>query len=156
MSSYTLIASVEIAIATDYVAFTNLPSSYRDAVIVVDGNSASWSNISLRMNGNTFFQYFQQRLQSYQSTSAHYWLDNQDQARAGWNRNGVTVCHLMDYSSTDKYTTTISYSSNLTDDITTLESSMWKQNAAVTTLEMFTNGNNWTSGTTIFMYGIEA
>jgi|TARA_R110000744_G_scaffold32469_7_gene76000 hypothetical protein len=156
MSSYTLIASVEIATATDYVAFTNLPSSYRDAVIVVDGNSASWSNISLRMNGNTFFQYFQQRLQSYQSTSAHYWLDNQDQARAGWNRNGVTVCHLMDYSSTDKYTTTISHSSNLTDDITTLESSMWKQNAAVTTLEMFTNGNNWTSGTTIFMYGIEA
>jgi hypothetical protein len=85
MSSYTLIASVEIATATDYVAFTNLPSSYRDAVIVVDGNSASWSNISLRMNGNTFFQYFQQRLQSYQSTSAHYWLDNQDQARAATN-----------------------------------------------------------------------
>ena len=155
MSSYTLIASVEIATATDYVAFTNLPSAYRDAVIVVDGNSASWSNINLRMNGNTFQQYFQQRLQSYQSGSAHYWLDNVDVARAGWNRDGVTVCHLMDYSSTDKYTTTISHSSNLGDDITTLESSMWKQNAAVTTLEMFTGGNNWTSGTTIFMYGIE-
>jgi hypothetical protein len=153
--TYTLIDSVTLTSSAASVTFSSIPQSYGDLVLAIQSKSdAGNTTIRFELNGDTGSNYsFVSMLGvngglviSSAGPSATVGGDNEIES--------LNVLQFMDYSATDKHKTILSRQ-NRTNTAGSY-AVRWANNSAVTQIKMAKNSGLYASGSTLYLYGIEA
>lgn len=148
---------------TNTVTFSSISSSYKHLHIRIFGRGPT-SNGSIRFNGDTADNYFSHRLQADGFTiepanAGLTYVSSIADVLRPWVSSQPTVGYIdiIDYASTSKNKTIRSFTGakgNDTGGGMYLGSGYWNSTAAITSVTVFF-GNNYTTGTTIALYGIK-
>ena len=166
MSTYTPIASQTLSSAAASVTFSGIPQTYTDLVVVFAGTAGGGNNnLVLTFNSDTGSNYSWTDIEGNGSTAASYRLSNQAGIKFAYNlvATGTSQCntimHIMNYSNTTTYKTALGRVNTPTSATiyvgTTAGVGLWRNTAAITSLTC-SNGDNWASGSTFNLYGIDA
>lgn len=165
-STYTPINFANITSTTASVTFSSIPQTYTDLVVVVSSytaNGGSFSNIQTPYNGDTTnsnyaygLMYGQGSGGSSGGSNASWWGYISGNAGA----YSTMQAHIMSYSSTNRFKTTIITESNgvVNNPMYAFEVSVmtWKSTAAITSMVIgFSNGGA-AAGSKVTLYGIKA
>ena len=163
--TYTQINSVTLAAASSSVTFSSIPNTFRDLVLVLNGQLASNNSVGLRLNSDSGTNYTIVMMRNNTTTGTESGVETAaTSVYANWSqgRSGdrmLTTYQVMDYSATDKHKTVLSRN-NYTDITPTGRvealASRWTNTAAVTSLTVITGTNALAAGFTAALYGIEA
>jgi hypothetical protein len=152
-ATYIALANITLTGTDNSVAFSSIPASFRDLVLVWNGDSTS---VGVRLNsdsGSNYPQVFTQNASSYSSTDTSIALSN-----FGWSGNPhMFICNIMDYSATDKHKTVLSRASietATTGRSVIMHAARWANTNAVNTVTVFNFSGNMSAGVTIALYGI--
>ena len=151
--------------ATTSVTFPNVPQSYTDLVLVINGytsNSNVGDNIGLRFNADSGSNYSWTRMYGLSSTAASdrntaQTLLGQAALGGGANYPSTITYNIQSYSNSNIYKTVL-YKSN--DGVTQVTQSigLWRSTAPITslTLSTYASSVNFGATTTFTLYGIKA
>jgi hypothetical protein len=164
-TSYESIATYSPSGVTS-VTFSSIPSTYQHLQLRVLSRTATSASdfVSLRFNGdsgsNYGFHYLNGNGASLVASAstpdtviAWHTADGGDLA----NVFGAAVIDVLDYKDTNKNKTTRNlngYDFNGSGTIE-LSSGLWRNTAAITSIDVFTFGPNFATGTSIALYGIK-
>jgi hypothetical protein len=159
--NYIPLANTTLVSSSASVSFSSIPGTYKDLILIAKGKSESTAqNGRLRLNGDSSLIYIYQSL-SGNGTTASGNGGAQDQATIRISDLATTtstsqlliISHIMDYSSTDKFTNVISRANNA-DTGTDLMVSNYANSSAITSLTV--TNISWSAGSTFELYGIGA
>jgi hypothetical protein len=155
--TYTPLATVTLASATSSVSFSNIPASYRDLVLILNGKAtAGGSGARLRVNGDTSTNYPNIRMYGYSGgtgsdagTGAFL-----DIGAMNTNDGYQSVVQFMDYSATDKHKTILSRPQESSLGAVLANAGRWSNTAAITSILVYAGSDQFASGFTATLYGI--
>lgn len=154
-NTYTSLATTTISSNTSSVTFGSIPSTFKDLILVIDGNSNIASNAYLYFNGdNTNGNY----TNIYALGNGSSGVSGADSIGAyiggiyGANKT-VNIIQIMDYSSTNKHKIRLNRMS-VPGDQATMVATRWANTAAVTSLRFTLGSNTISSGTTLSLFGV--
>jgi len=152
-AKYEHIATITLDSSASSVTFSSIPQGYRDLELVFDGTGGGVYELVL--NSDTTSGIY----------TGIYAVGNGSSGLSGTNSSdalrlvGLTgnqeqfITNLMDYSATDKHTTTLSRTNRPSTEV-----GMWAHRyastAAITTLKAQSDGSSFSAGTTLDLYGI--
>jgi hypothetical protein len=152
-ATYIALANITLTGTDNSVAFTSIPATYRDLVLVWNGDSTS---VGVRLNsdsGSNYSQVFTQNASSYAETGTSIALSN-----FAWTGNPhMFICNIMDYSATDKHKTILSrgnIEASVSGRSTIMHAARWANTNAVNTVTVFNFSGSMSAGVTIALYGI--
>jgi hypothetical protein len=160
MSSYIPIASRTITnTSTQLVVFSSIPATFRDLVLTVGGGAQTGTDLVIRFNSdfssnNNFVQ-----MSGDGSTAASRTVSNDMTMRLTRYAYLTTVVgsyivNIMDYSATDKHKALLARSNGQFG--TDATAGRWANTAAINTIFINPENDNWTQGTVISLYGVAA
>lgn len=163
-STYTPISTTLLSSTSSSITFSSIPQTYTDLVLIMDiiGDNAYYPQI--RLNGDTGTNYSQTyfRGQSGSMTSNRAsnqsWLYVTGSALYGISNYQLgSIVFFNNYSSTTQYKTALGRdnSSQGTPAIDYI-CSTWRNNAAITTINIVPGNGNFSVGSTFTLYGIKA
>jgi hypothetical protein len=158
--TYTPLATVTLGSAAASVTFGSIPTTYRDLIIVTDTlNSSGSENMKMRFNSDTGGNYSMIGLRGNGSSPSSGSLSNQSVGYAdnlafgdASNRHNHII-QFLDYSTTDKHKTFLSRASNASRGVDSI-AGRWASTSAITTIRLFYEVGNITSGSRFDLYGI--
>lgn len=161
-STYEPISTTTLANSTTAeITLSSIPQTYTDLVLVINGKQEVGTTIKLQYNSDTGSNYSQLRLYSGSSVSQDQTNNESTQpfalGYAYWTYN--IALHLMNYSNTTTYKTTLSRNNNVAQSLTSFYNGMWRSTAAISSIRVLTDNLSvtyFTSGTTFTLYGITA
>jgi hypothetical protein len=155
-STYTPIYSTTLSATTASVTFSNIPTTYTDLVLVVQGTWAGtgYEALSLTFNGDTSSNYSRTLLNG-TGTSA---LSSRE-STANWgalgNDQSNSILHIMNYSNATTYKTIISRGNSASNQVRATVG-LWRSTSPITSITTQMASNSYASGTTFTIYGIKA
>lgn len=162
-SSYESIATVTASGSTTTITFSSIPSGFKHLQVRGMGYDGGGYNIIMRFNGDTGNNYAYHRL--YADGGTVYAFGQASQASldmlgfAGYsNYMTAMVIDLLDYNSTTKNKTVralVGFDENNTGGRIWVNSGLWINTSAVTSLSIINNGTNFSTSTTFALYGIK-
>jgi hypothetical protein len=159
--TYKALATTTLSTSTASVTFGSIPATYRDLVVVVNGKLNDAAGVEMTLNSDTTNgNYSWVDMEGTSTGAVSFTLSNRTIGYMG-NEVSTLMINLMDYSVTDKHTTSLAsttiFDSSAANTFVTRAASRWANTAAVTTIKLEdTGGKTFSSGTTFALYGIEA
>lgn len=157
--TYIALATTTLGASAASITFSSIPATYRDLLCVIYSISDSADDIGLQLNGDTGNNYSQVRMLGWSGGTDAQALSGIDRIQVGYNANGAacsTIIHIMDYSASDKQTTTLSRANRLGSEVVA-HAGRWANTAAVNQVLVYGEGSaDFKAGSTISLYGIEA
>jgi len=160
-ATYTPIASITLGATTgSSVAFTNIPQTYTDLVLIINGKSDTLNYPYMRFNNDSSAIYERIYMTGTGSaasggrdyaTTLMYISANAGQTTTNFNYNNVV--HIPGYSNTVASKSLITRSNNAENGVD-LVCCGWRSTAAITSLNLGINTGNFAAGTTFDLYGI--
>lgn len=163
LPTYIPLASITLAGSDGEIIFNNIPSYYRDLVLVVNGKNSTTGadSIGLRINSDNGNNYSNARVVGTGSGTSSY-ADTTSVAYLGVSTNSsnpfVITANIMDYSSTNRHKTILARCSQDNGWVSS-HSARWANTAAVTSISVLPpQGSSWTftAGATFSLFGIRA
>lgn len=158
--TYSLINSTTLGSAQGSVTFSSIPSTYTDLILVCNaGCDAGGKNIQFRFNSDTSTNYSSMRLLGNGSIAYSDRTTNasvMNSANCPTTLTGTTVINIMNYANTTTYKTAITRSNDAGVNLGAIIG-LWRSTSAISSIVLspeFTN--NFLSGSTFKLYGIEA
>jgi len=161
-STYTPIATTTLGSATPSYTFSSISGSYTDLVLVAAmQRTGSAANCLIRVNGDSGSNYSFTFLYGDGSAADSSALSNQNQMQmdsrsyppaSGFNN---MIANFQNYSNATTYKTVISRS-NETSGGTEAFVNLWRNTAAITSIEVRIGSGNFATGSTFTLYGIAA
>lgn len=158
--TYTPLGTVTLSAPSSTITFNSISQSYRDLILVVNGRTtASFSaNLILRLNSDSGVNYSLIRMYGTGSGTGTGSSATETSIYAGAIYSGfisqITI-NLMDYSATDKHKTALVRQDNNAD-TTMAVASRWASTTAVSSLACSLGSGNFTTGTSLSLYGVLA
>ena len=158
-STYTPIATTTVSgTSTTSITFNSF-TGYTDLVIISQLKSTS-SSIQMQFNGDTGSNYSSTRFYGYGSGYASDRLTNVSQVdftiggTSDWN---MAIANIQNYSNSTTYKTCLLRLSNPSDTGAEVQASLWRNNNAITSIEIKQSGAGYfNAGSTFTIYGIVA
>jgi hypothetical protein len=167
--AYDSLATVTLSATTATVTFAGIPSGYKHLQIRIMGRSTRTNSggnaITYTFNGSTTGYGYTHRL--YGNGSAAF-ADaplgttysfgpsiSTDAVTAG--TMGVAVMDVLDYANTNKFKTTRilgGYDNNGSGEVF-LNSGLWQNTSAITSISLVMDSFSWTANTSIALYGVK-
>jgi hypothetical protein len=161
-STYEKIATNTLAATATSVTFSSISGSYTDLVIVFKGGvNTSSSGLRMRFNSDAGQNYSQTDLGGDGSTATSARNSNQFFARISSNfgmltdLDYITITNINNYSNTTTYKNWLSRN-NITPTGTEAVIGLWRNTAAITSIEIYPSANSFAIGCTFTIYGIKA
>lgn len=168
-ATFEPISTTTLSSAQSSVTFSSISGSYTDLVVVINGylNNNDAYTPGFTFNGDTGSNYSQTNLTGTGSTAKSSRFTNGvtivlGSNDLGWsttagNRN-VTILQIMNYANTTTYKTTICRSNQTLGSYpaTEAEVGLWRNTAAITSINISGRGADFASTTTFTLYGIKA
>jgi hypothetical protein len=156
--TYDLIASNVLTSPAASVTFSSIPATYRDLVVVINGDSGNIApDLLLEFNGDTTnANYSYVYMQG--SGSATFSLSGSTRYVNTLFESNLVISQIMDYSATNKHKTTITRSNSPEDTSWGVgaTASRWANTSAINSVRVISDGANFTAGYTFYIYGISA
>jgi hypothetical protein len=161
-STYEKIATNTLSSAAATITFSSIPATYTDLVLVTSGNSTA-ANVyeSLQVNGDTGLNYSRTYLSgdgsitdSGRNTSQTYFRFDAYSRVSATGRN-INIININNYSNSTTYKTFLARSNNAALGVDAVVG-LWRSTAAITSITIFMDTNNWEVGSTFTLYGIKA
>ena len=159
-NTYTALATVTLGGSDASITFASIPATYRDLVLVINGNTTGNADYGLRFNSDSGANYsFVYMGGNGTSTAggtnsaetqvvldAYFWRSSE---------RSTLVAQIMDYSATDKHKTVLSRNHVAGGGVDAF-ANRWANTAAITSIEarVSTGGQSFATGTTLSLYGI--
>jgi len=155
--TYIPIASVTLASSANPVVFSNISQSYRDLILVFDGNIDASGSLMFRLNldSNSNYSYV---IAQGNGSSATSNATSTNLIFFGNSPNSTTnrsnqIAQIMDYSATDKHKSILARTNDATQ-LVQMIAGRWANTAGVTTIQVYGSGANMRAGSNISLYGI--
>ena len=148
--TYRLIDSTILASSASSVTFSSITQDYRDLVLVVEATNTT---AFLRFNGDTGSNYAY--VQMYGTGSSVASNSNTISSIYIANDGGFGNIQIMDYSATDKHKALLIRRGTSTT-FTMATANRWANTAAITSVTISGLTASFNSGSTFYLYGIEA
>lgn len=171
--SYESIASTTLTTSTSTITFSSIPSTYTHLQLRIMCKNTSTPNTgdyaSLRFNSDSGMNYTYHRLKGDGATASAYaaatgtfdgvTLERIATSKSGFatELHGVIICDILDYTNTNKYTTTRTlggYDNNGSGEVL-LMSALWTNTAAITSITLTTPSANFTQYSSFALYGVQ-
>ena len=156
--TYTLIDSVTLGSSTSSVTFSSIDQTYGDLVLVIE---AVFTNdgraLYIRFNGDTGNNYNQVEVLANNNTPQSQSNTNISTFQVdGYQR--LATASIFDYAKTNKHKSVLSRSASGSSSFPAVRAiaHRWASTAAVTSITVQLNADNLETGSTIYLYGIEA
>jgi hypothetical protein len=167
-SSFESIATATGTGSSGTITFSSIPSTYSHLQLRILGradNAAATNVARLTINNDTGANYAEHVLTGEGTTATATGTASTSNipriytvaASTAANIMSTGIIDIIDYASTSKYKTVRIVTGddrNGTGRIA-LSSGLWQNTAAVNRVDVLTNGGNWTTATTIALYGIK-
>jgi len=164
-NSYESIATATGTGSSGTITFSSIPSTYKSLQLRFNVRSTTFgSSLSLRYNSDSGSNYAQHTLYANEATiTATGSSSTSSNQIAGFvygiydSYSTVGVIDIIDYASTTKNKTLKSFSGlslNVNNEIV-LASGLWNSTAAVSSISIFLSAYNFTTNSTISLYGIK-
>jgi hypothetical protein len=154
-STYTPIATAKVTTTTQSITFSSIPQTHTDLVLVwKSANVTTGLGGGIRYNGDSGTNYQTYTLQGNTTpTSGIFSAD--DVARCGGQQEfGMTIVHIMDYASTNKWKMHIArFGQGLANSVG-LFVGYWSSTSAINSVQV--TNINYPIGTIVSLYGIKA
>jgi hypothetical protein len=165
-TTYTPLNTATTTATTANITFSSIPQTYTDLIIVVSThslNGGSFGNIQSKYNGDTNNANYAYGLMYTQGSGSSSGGGN-----AGWwgyisNNTGIfstMQAHIMSYSTTDRFKTTIITESNgvVNNPMYAFELSVmtWKSTSALTSILIDSSNGGFVAGSRFTLYGVKA
>jgi hypothetical protein len=164
--TYTLIASTTVPSAQLSVAFTSIPATYTDLVVVANyGKNLTGSAVEFRLNTDSGSNYSMTELYGNGTSPLSARASNQTYGLVAYSvvpGSDITsnfIFNVMDYSNTTTNKTTLSRNNSMA---TTYSGAaaivgLWRSTAAINSITFTSSGGaTFTTASTFKLYGIEA
>ena len=169
-ATYTPIASITLGTATATVTFSSIPQTYTDLICVIEGRGSRADydvGALIRFNSDTASNYSYTALtgsgtaaSSSRGSNVTSILGRIISASAPAGARSNIILHINNYSNTTTYKTVLErYNEPPTggaDYGMGAIVGLWRNTAAITTLSFFSEVNDFNSGCTFNLYGIQA
>lgn len=154
-TALTALATTTLASAASTVSFSSISGSYRDLVLICSIIAPTSGSVGMRFNGDTGSNY----------NDVHFWGTGSSTGSNVRTNNSVGYIgsdtttaapfqiNIMDYTATDKHKTVISRFSVPTE-IVGARAMRWASTAAITSLVIFDDSNQFQTGSTFSLYGV--
>jgi hypothetical protein len=164
-STWVALANYTIAGSADAeIVFSNIPATYRDLVLIANGSpdDTQYPSLVLRLNSDSGNNYSYVRMSGNGATGSSGAAANQNvmpvSSAAGLGPATTSrfalVCHLLDYSATDKHKTVVARN-DVPGTAVEMSASRWASTAAVTSISVLTNTTTkYAIGSTFSLFGI--
>lgn len=149
-ATYIALANVTLSGSDTDVQFGSIPNTYRDLVIVVNGQSNSDNRaFYIRFNGAGEDVNTSMILTSNNSVSsdAGLWIETD-------TSKGLHIIQVMDYSASNKHKSVLIRTNRPTASQVRMVAGRWKDNSVINTVNISRSGYSLTAGTTITLFGI--
>ena len=157
-STYTPIATTTLGSSAASVTFSSISGIYTDLILVADTVNASGAdNFLLNFNSDTGSNYSVTRLSGNGSSAASSRATNQTVLQCGqvYSTRSNTIVHILNYSNSTTYKTTITRQNNAGNELL-LNVNSWRSSAAITSILISTSSYNFSAGSSFTLYGIAA
>ena len=161
-STYTPIATTTLGSATSSFTFSSISGSYTDLVLVATmQRTGSPANCLVRVNGDSGSNYSNTFLYGDGSAAGSGRSSNQTQMQmdsrsfppaSGFNN---MIANFQNYSNATTYKTVISRSNEASGGAEAFVN-LWRNTAAITSIEIRIGSGNFATGSTFTLYGIAA
>ena len=152
MSTYVPIQAITLSSTATSIVFSGIPQTYTDLIVVIDGTVGN--NISVRFNSDSGANYSMTRIQGNGSTATSARTTNSTSIIGSYSAGKqVSIWHFQNYSNSVTNKTILNRGSGATDQVEAYVG-LWRNTAAVTNIEFITASGNYSSGTTLTLYGI--
>ena len=164
-STYDKIEAKTLASATSSVAFTVIPGTYTDLVLVMNikATAAGSTDINLNFNSDTTALYSRtilagngtNALSGRSSAATTIQLNNWSSATTT-NNNFNAIVNVMNYSNTTTFKTVLNRSNNA-DNATEALASLYRSTNAISSMQITSGASRaFDTGSTFTLYGIKA
>lgn len=160
-NTFEAIATQTLGSAAASVTFSSIPGTYTDLVIVCNfGGSSAGQDFTFRYNGDTGSNYSDTRMYgngtsavSNRNTSAT--RITADSVGVSTSLGAVDTIQIMNYANTTTYKTCLV---RVADAAKSTEATvgLWRNTAAITSIDLAMTSGNLLSGSTFSLYGIKA
>jgi hypothetical protein len=160
-ATYDKIATYTAPSPQSSYTFTTISQAYTDLVLVYNGTvTVTGKDIRWQFNGDTGGNYSYTYINGNGSTAASGRLANSSYipsyATVGSSANPATILfHVMNYSNTTTYKTALMRASDAGAELNAYVG-LWRNTAAITSIKIFPNTDNFSTGSTFTLYGIKA
>jgi len=156
-ATYDKIATYTASTSPSSYTFTSIPSTYTDIYYVIAAPNAGYTNLTVRVNGDTGNNYSATQLYGNGSSAASLRYSNISNGLGGVG-NGASVMrgNFMNYANTTTYKTWISRGGTGNGTYLDAAVSLWRSTAAITSITFIPEGTTFENGTTLTLYGIKA
>ena len=165
-ATYVPIATTTLGSAASSYTFTSIPQTYTDLVLIASGSvTLSGYAMLVRVGSSntidTANNYSITRLLWYSPPSiytvespntSYYTLDGTSYSSSSAN---LGISNLMNYSNTTTYKTMITKSGYASDQAM-ISAAVWRNTAAINTIQIYVQSGNINAGSTFTLYGIAA
>jgi hypothetical protein len=160
-STYEKIATQTLGSAAASVTFSSITGTYTDLIVVLNfGAATAGQDLGVRFNGDTSSNYSDTRI--YGNGTSAITARSTNNTKIDVDNGGVSTTltaldtiQIMNYSNTTTYKTTlirVADAGKSTEAVVGL----WRNTAAITSLDFFMTSGNILSGSTFTLYGIKA
>lgn len=161
-ATYEPIATSTLGSAQSSVTFSSIPQTYTDLILIESFQFASTGSQSLIKFGDSSSLYSVTTLRGDGSSanSARFTNDSQIANTPG-NTNGTAnvqvtgIRHIMNYSNTTTYKTVLQRFGDTSSQVFAVVG-LWRNTAAINTLNIISLTGNFNSGSSFTLYGIKA
>lgn len=161
-SNYDSIATQTSTGSSGTITFSSISSSYRHLQLRGIIASPSSNYVLIRFNSDSGANYTAHFLYGNGSSALSTALTSQTagyttRADAGSPTFATGIIDILDYANTNKNKTfrTLTGWENNTTGIVMLNSGVWLNTSAITSIDLITQSGNYSSGTTFALYGIK-
>ena len=160
-ATYDCIATTTLGSAAASVTFSSISGSYTDLVLVVNAAASTLANIGVRFNSDSGSNYSSTVVggdgasaNSFRTSNATY---GQFNYYSYLETTIVTnhIAHIMNYSNSTTYKTYLARGNNAGNGVDA-RVGLWRNTAAITTIEIVLNTGTLSSGSTFSLFGIKA
>jgi hypothetical protein len=157
--TYIPLANVTLGTATSSLAFSSIPATYRDLILIgnVQAQGDSFLQYRLRVNGDTGTNYDNVRLDgngSAPNTSGDYAASEMTFFNSSTSGVfSVMTTNFLDYSATDRRKSVMARQSGPQNTVGA-QGASWRNTAAITSITIFTPSGQFTVGSSWSLYGI--
>lgn len=156
-STYTPLQTITLSSAASSITFSSIPATYRDLILVGDGQTTdgSESNFNVRFNSDSGSNYSFVRMFGGSSVSSSSGTVSELRFVLGTSSQaGNNISQIMDYSATDKHKTILSRANAMSQSYVGARATRWANTDAIHTITIEARAGSMAVGTTLSLYGI--
>jgi hypothetical protein len=155
-NTYTPLATVTLASTDAEIVFSSIPATYRDLIMVYNGNTTSSGSfdLQLKLNADSSNHSAVIMFATGSGSPGSFTQSSSNLLNAGSDSRTLAIVRVMDYSATNKHKTSLIRIDST--GITSAAAQRWASTSAVNSLTFSIGSGVFAVGSTFSLYGVIA